>query len=352
MKKLFVILTFIIPALGLSAQKLSQTYLDYIQQYKDIAIREMEEYRIPASITLAQGLLESGAGKSDLTIEANNHFGIKCQNSWDGEKVYHDDDAKGECFRKYNTVLESYEDHSQFLINRPRYNFLFDYPSNDYKNWATGLKQAGYATDPTYATRLVKIIEDYNLSQYDKIIVKGEQISASASSEKKNLVVTKSSATTQKTEKGFWYKLFHGSKPSSPQQDSATASQQKVFKDDSGIAEITPYRTHHVNKINGLKEVIALPGDTYQSIADELDMYESELLKANELQYGATPQPGDIVFLQKKKKKGAEDTYVVQKGETIYQISQKTGIRVRYLYRLNGLIYGKQMNAGDVIKLR
>lgn len=150
-------------------ENLSDYTLDYIEKFAPIAVREMHLHNIPASITLAQGVLESGSGRSELALKSNNHFGIKCHTTWDGERVYHDDDEKGECFRKYQYPETSYDDHSAFLTQRKRYEFLFSYGPKDYKKWAKGLKQAGYATDPKYPDKLIKIIEDYKLHEFDKI---------------------------------------------------------------------------------------------------------------------------------------------------------------------------------------
>ena len=161
-KHLFVFI-FLITGLVSIAQNRNQAYLSYIDQYYKLAIKQQKEHNIPASIVLAQGLLESGAGLSDFAKQSNNHFGIKCNNDWTGATIYHDDDSKGECFRKYDKVLDSYEDHALFLKNRQRYAFLFYLSSSDYEGWAHGLKKAGYATDPTYAFKLISIIEDYNL---------------------------------------------------------------------------------------------------------------------------------------------------------------------------------------------
>jgi flagellum-specific peptidoglycan hydrolase FlgJ len=149
--------------------KLNKYTLNYIRNYASIAVNEMHLHKIPASITLAQGILESGNGKSDLASKSNNHFGIKCHTGWKGQKVYHDDDAKGECFRKYQYVETSYHDHSAFLTKRKRYAFLFNYRTKDYKKWAKGLKKAGYATDKKYPNKLIKIIEDYKLYEFDKV---------------------------------------------------------------------------------------------------------------------------------------------------------------------------------------
>jgi flagellum-specific peptidoglycan hydrolase FlgJ len=156
-----------------SSKRLDENLLDYIQKYAAIAVREMHLYKIPASITLAQGVLESGSGRSELAAKSNNHFGIKCHTEWQGKKVYHDDDEKGECFRKYKYVSSSFKDHSLFLTQRKRYSFLFSYGVKDYKNWAHGLRKAGYATDPRYPAKLITIIEDYKLYEFDKIKQEG-----------------------------------------------------------------------------------------------------------------------------------------------------------------------------------
>ncbi|WP_166386514.1 glucosaminidase domain-containing protein [Polaribacter sp. 11A2H] len=152
---------------------LNKHTLDYIRKYAAVSVKEMHLHSIPASITLAQGILESGRGRSELALKSNNHFGIKCHSQWQGERVYHDDDHKGECFRKYQYVESSFDDHSAFLTQRKRYAFLFDYDSDDYKGWAKGLKRAGYATDRQYPHKLIKIIEEYRLHEFDKIKNKG-----------------------------------------------------------------------------------------------------------------------------------------------------------------------------------
>ncbi|MFQ3181361.1 MAG: flagellum-specific peptidoglycan hydrolase FlgJ [Polaribacter sp.] len=149
--------------------RLNKKTLSYIRKYAAIAVKEMYEYKIPASITLAQGILESGNGKSGLALKSNNHFGIKCHSQWTGERVYHDDDEKGECFRKYQYPETSYNDHSLFLSQRARYAFLFDYNIRNYKKWAYGLRRAGYATDRKYPSKLLKIIKEYQLYEFDKI---------------------------------------------------------------------------------------------------------------------------------------------------------------------------------------
>lgn len=182
-----------------STNTLNKNTLRYIRRFAPIAVREMHLYKIPASITLAQGVLESGSGKSELALKSNNHFGIKCHTTWTGERVYHDDDEKGECFRKYQYPETSYDDHSAFLTQRKRYEFLFSYGTTDYKKWAKGLKQAGYATDKKYPSKLIKIIEDYQLHEFDKIKKSGVKYSNTVS---KNTERGKEKSTVYEVRKG------------------------------------------------------------------------------------------------------------------------------------------------------
>jgi flagellum-specific peptidoglycan hydrolase FlgJ len=185
---------------------LNKNTLAYIQKYAPIAVKEMHEYKIPASITLAQGILESGNGKSQLALKSNNHFGIKCHTQWTGERVYHDDDEKGECFRKYVYPETSYNDHSLFLTQRRRYAFLFDYNIKDYKNWAYGLRKAGYATDKKYPSKLLRIIRTYKLYEFDKIkkgaYAKEFKKLNDGKSFSKPIVIKKSSKNIHKVKKG------------------------------------------------------------------------------------------------------------------------------------------------------
>lgn len=179
--------------------QLNKHTLAYIRKYAPIAVKEMHDYKIPASITLAQGVLESSSGRSNLALRSNNHFGIKCHTQWKGARVYHDDDKKGECFRKYQYVETSYKDHSEFLSKRQRYAFLFNYGTKDYKKWAKGLRKAGYATDRKYPDKLIKIIQDYKLYEFDKV-------------KKKDFKYTKTNKKTVKPKKTIanYYKVKKG----------------------------------------------------------------------------------------------------------------------------------------------
>ena len=286
-----IILSILALAMAITTFGQSSDYINYINQYKDIAIEQMHKYHIPASITLAQGLLESGAGKSELAQKANNHFGIKCH-SWDGKRIYHDDDKKRECFRVYKSAKDSYEDHSIFLSTGSRYAFLFKYSETDYVAWARGLKRAGYATSPTYADKLIDIIERYNLDQYDRI-----------------------------------------------QQ----SSKPKVLNPH------TPYIA------NDIVYIVARQGDTMQSIADEFGIAKRKLIIYNDLYRGYVPVKGDIIYLARKHRKARKPhtQHVVGDGESMYMISQRYAIRLNRLYKMNKATpdtYSPMV--GDVVRLR
>jgi len=264
-------------SLALSAQRKNPRYIQYIENYKDLAIREMQKHKIPASIKLAQGLLESGAGQSQLARRSNNHFGIKCGSNWRGKTTRHTDDHYMECFRSYSHPRESYEDHSQFL-KKSRYASLFLLKPTDYKGWARGLKKAGYATDPSYANRLITIIEDYELYKYD-------------------------------VQKGY----------------------------NRGASIAVPTYSHQVFLSNDLAYIIARDGDTFKSLGKEFDIRWKRLVKYNDLHKGYTITAGDIIYLGKKKAKANKKYpyYVVRDGDSMHSISQKFGVRMKNLYKMN-----------------
>lgn len=288
-------------ALTGTAQSLNKTYLEYIETYKDEAIRQQKKYKIPASITLAQGLLESGAGNGKLARESNNHFGIKCHGVWQGDKVYHDDDEKGECFRKYDNPFHSYEDHSLFLTSRPRYAELFNLEVTDYRGWANGLKKCGYATDKAYASKLIGIIELYNLNQYDKEALK--------KSEKKSSNKTITKAPTNATHKVYisWELLY----------------------------------------------VEAHAGDTFEAIGKEFSIKARKLAKYNDLPKDAILSEGTVIYLQEKNKfsqKGYK-YHTVKSGESLHYIAQKYGMKLSSIYDLNNKDYNYIPQVGDKLKL-
>ena len=309
-----ILLTFLSVSVLASSQTRNKAYLSYIEQYYQIAEKQQKEHGIPASIVLAQGLLESGAGQSSFAKESNNHFGIKC-NDWNGDKIYHDDDKKGECFRKYNQVLDSYEDHAAFLKGRSRYASLFQLNPADYEGWAHGLKKAGYATDPTYAYKLISIIEDYNLHQYD---LNGNNSGLALKSNKNS-------------------------------QIESNKNENQV-----SMGVINARMSHTVVKVNKVKLVTSLPGDTYGSIADEFNITEERLRGYNEVNSSASLNPGTRVFVDMKRNKAPKEnkTHTVLPGESMYSISQDYGVKVVSLYKLNNISFTDGARVGQVLNLR
>ncbi|HVA98651.1 MAG TPA: glucosaminidase domain-containing protein [Bacteroidia bacterium] len=322
-KKIVVITCCCIAVIAANAQPSKMTQSQYVERYKDDAIQEMLEYGIPASITLAQGLLESSNGNSPLAIYANNHFGIKCHLDWTGETYLKDDDEKNECFRKYASVLDSYKDHVKFLKSRPRYAFLFSYKVTDYEDWAKGLKRAGYATDPRYPQRLLEIIKDNKLYEFDtikSIPVNPDEAQPLAVAE----IKTTPANATQKN--NFSPSTYHNS---------------------TG--------TFQVLECNHLKFVIARPGDTFYRISRAYDIELPDLFRYNDLkETNVFPvlHSGDRIYIQPKRRKALEDFHTVEPGETMYSISQDYGIRLKSLYRKNRMKFGSQPIVGDKLALR
>ncbi|MDP1621953.1 MAG: glucosaminidase domain-containing protein [Bacteroidales bacterium] len=284
----------------------------YILKFKDIAINEMRVYRVPASITLAQGILESNAGRSKLAVEANNHFGIKCHKEWNGMTIYHDDDVKNECFRKYNDPLESFRDHSKFLTQRERYKRLFELDIRDYKGWAHGLKSAGYATNPTYAQLLIKTVETFLLDRYDR----------TGFVETSNIGLLDLNIAEKKT---------------GPQEF---------------IVKYLGIDNRNIYENNRLNMIIAREDDNLYVIARDFNISVSKLLKYNDLPRVTALKPGQVVYLNNKRRKGEFENHKVQKGESLYDISQLYGIRLKLLYKRNDLQIGAEPRAGAVLRLR
>jgi hypothetical protein len=292
------------------------SFEEYIRKYKILAMRHQKEYKIPASITLAQGLLESAAGDSYLAKMGNNHFGIKCKDTWDGKKIYHTDDAPDECFRRYPTVEDSYSDHSLFLAKRKYYTSLFRLDLYDYKGWAYGLQRCGYATDKMYGDKLVRLIETYELYKYDRTEI-------------------------------------------------ADYTKQKPVEDDEiyEISIATPERNRNfsisnwIRKIyenNGVHYVIARENDTYDMIAYDMQSRTSKILKYNEVPKDFKLNEGDIVYLQDKKKYATDhksEIHVVAAGESLHTISQQYGIKLKSLYTLNRLKDSYIPKPGDTLKV-
>jgi LysM repeat protein len=305
-------------------------YEEYINNYNKIAIDEMVSYGIPASITLAQGILESGAGKGRLAVEANNHFGIKCHKEWEGEQILHDDDELQECFRKYKEPRESFEDHSKFLTTRDRYASLFQLDITDYKGWAKGLKAAGYATDPNYPDRLIKIIEDYQLYKYDAA----------------------KAVNNPSVNPGKFSKQENGHKEIPKDENRTIDKGTKVYYSNKIIGEITPFGVHEVKKKNGTKYIIALSNDTFESIAEEFGLKDREIYSINDIKQARTPFPGEIVYIRGKKTKTDKAFHVVIENETIRDISQMYGIRLKSLLKRNDISEDTKLLVGQRIYLK
>ncbi|MBN2614445.1 MAG: glucosaminidase domain-containing protein [Bacteroidales bacterium] len=309
---IFLILLFVAVSDSVWAQTNRRT-VEYIKKYKDIAIRSMKKYKIPASITLAQAILESGSGDGRLARKANNHFGIKCHSDWRGKTFHMNDDARHECFRKYSNPEASFADHSKFLTTKGRYSFLFKYPITDYKKWAYGLKRAGYATNPRYPQLLISLIERYQLYRYDKAIPKR------------------------------WW-----------QKEKTTDIQYSEPDTDQFVtAGTNPNgRPYYLN--NGKKLVIIKSGDTFKKLAFDFEIPVHKLVHFNDVKRSFVLHPGDLIYLQKKARK-AERPYfyhVVKEGETLWQIAQLYGIRLKVLRNKNNLPRVYQPVTGTRLKLR
>jgi len=309
-KRTRITVTFLFLSLLSFSQSRNQAYLTYIEQYHQLAEKQQKEHGIPASIVLSQGLLESAAGLSSFAKESNNHFGIKC-NDWAGAKIFHDDDQKGECFRKYEKVIDSYEDHAAFLKSRPRYSFLFDLNPTDYEAWAKGLKKAGYATDPAYAFKLISLIEVYDLHRFD---------------------------------------LNESASEHTPGTDRATAANVNR----GSIGSVRAFVNHLIVKVNGVKFVTSLSGDTYAGIADEFRISEERIRNYNDVNSTSELKAGSRVFISFKKKRAPKicGPHAVGIGESMHSISQDYGIKLLSLYKLNNISLSDGVKLGQVLKLR
>lgn len=312
MKRTAIILLSLLVALGAS----KEPTLEYIAKYSDLAVSEMKRTGVPASITLAQGILESNSGQSRLAVRGNNHFGIKCHNDWNGRTMRLDDDARRECFRVYPSVKDSYRDHSDFLRYRDRYKPLFDLKPDDYKGWARGLKKAGYATDPSYANKLIALIEEYELYRFDgKVKVERE--------------------------------------PPLKAEAPRELPPDNVERNYSETVNISLQRS--VYETNGVPFIYSMEGESWRSIASANGLFLRELLRFNDMSAESPLDPGTTVYLARKKARGTKEVpkYVVGRdGETLWEISQRFGIRLSSLARLNPQLADTPLQEGDTVQLR
>lgn len=304
-KHFFFLLVFVACSFFGQAQS-SAIIRQYIATYKNIAMQEMIRTGVPASITLAQGIHETGAGQSVLVKKSNNHFGIKCKTGWTGPSVSHDDDARGECFRKYEDPIESYKDHSDFLKDRKHYASLFLLDPLDYEGWARGLKKAGYATNPKYPQILIRLIEDYNLQDYTLIALGRKQ----------------------------------------PGQEVWAGSRETV--------PAAPKKTYPQGKfsINETDVIFVTKGTSFLAIAEEYRVPLARLFDFNDMEPSETALQDQLVFLERKRKKGASEFYFVQPGETVYDIAQQEGIRLEQLLEFNKMNKAMQPAAQEKLYLQ
>ncbi len=302
--KYFITALLLTVSLGLYGQG-KMTPEEYTKAYKDIAIEKMELYGIPASITIAQGMLESGYGGSRLAVQANNHFGIKCGSKWKGERIYHDDDHSGECFRKYKSVEHSYRDHSDFLRDNKRYASLFELLPTDYKGWAHGLKAAGYATNPEYANILISLIERNKLYRFD-----------------------------------------------APEQSEGIIG-SKIYKGEGDAPEVEKQGMRVWGNINSVKYVEVQQDDTWQILSDDYNIPLERLLRYNDLTATIPLKAGDRVYIKGKKGRNIyAELYTAQAGDSRHSVSQMYGIRESALKRMNPVLKSREIKTGDVIRLR
>jgi len=297
---------------GIIFSQNSERIREYIDRYKEQAISEMQRTGVPASIKLAQGIHETQAGASTLVQKSNNHFGIKCKSNWTGESVSHDDDAKGECFRKYKTVVESYRDHSDFLKYNNRYAFLFSLSPLDYKEWANGLKKAGYATNPRYPQALIKLIEDYQLQDYTLLALEQHP-----------------------SDSVIGFSMNHNT----TENENKAEEKKKLYPED-------------VFSINATKVIYVKKGISYLVLAQKYNIPLSRLFEFNEIEEAETAAMDQLLFLQRKRKTGVTEFYIVLPGDDLHGIAQSEGIRLESLLEYNGLKKQDILSPGEKLYLQ
>ena len=362
----------------------------YIDRWAATAVREMYRSGVPASITLAQGILESRSGLSALAAEGNNHFGIKCHKDWKGKTMRVDDDRKGECFRVYDTAEESFRDHSDFLRYWDRYKFLFDFDTKDYESWAYGLKKAGYATDPSYPEKLIKIIEENGLSKYDsmtqaqasrassspskaasappKTSDKASSKSSSKASEKASAKESRAAAKAAKVSKSDEREAARAARKAARRErlaamevipdeipEAPNALEEAVLVTPAAAEEFHFSLTRPVYTRNGVPFVYSVEGESYSSIASSYNLFPKEILKINDMDAERILLPGTVVYIQQKKNQAEKglDKYIVEAdGENLRDICQRFAVRMSSVCKMNGFSAGHALREGDTIILR
>ena len=328
MRKVLTIIVLSLLSISAWSQSKNATYQAYIDKYSHIAIEQQRKYDVPAAITMAQALLESGAGQSELAIKANNHFGIKCTSDWAGKTYKHDDNRANECFRKYADVADSYEDHSLFL-KRKHYASLFELSVGNYKAWAHGLRECGYATDPKYPEKLIRLIELYDLNEltFSKSLVKSGAVS------KKKLFIEEDDTNVAFVES---------------ENEQIQESPMPPMED------LELFHNHRSGRRNGVRYIVAGSMETFASLALFLNMYERTLRKYNDALDTRELKEGDIVYIYPKKKRAERryPSYYFRPGDDAWEIAQRYGIKLKSLYELNGIPYGTPLTTQQRLDLR
>ena len=352
-KKIAILLAFVLGfSFTCSHAQSPDAILAYITRYKDLAMAEMKRTGVPAAITLAQGIHETEAGTSVLVKKSNNHFGIKCKDEWRGESVSHDDDARGECFRKYAAPEDSYRDHSDFLKNRPNYASLFALDPTDYQAWAYGLKKAGYATNPKYAQVLIKLIQDYSLEDYTLIAMgkmkEGNDLAKNDQSTKIDQPVRNNQPTSDKNPSVVLVR----------NNDNAKSSVESTKKEEQQRVYVTEPTVNTVNypsgefKMNDTRVVYVKKGTSYLTIAQQYEIPLARLFEFNDLKQQEITANDQLVFIQRKRKTGEHEFHTVQPGETVNDIAQSEALRLESLLEYNNMTGNMQPAAGETLSLR
>ena len=350
--------------LSLQAQYSEKDIYAYIEKYQAVAIQKMCEHKIPASITIAQGIFESGCGKSHLAVDGNNHFGIKCHQDWTGDTILIDDDELQECFRKYESVAESFDDHSLFLKNRKRYANLFQLDIMDYASWARTLKADGYATNPKYAEQLISIIERFGIARLDTmgqdLLQKGSFADVQAEA-LAGAPVWKMSVKADDTKKqDLKHKPVDKTVVQQEERKPVVQTSQPAYVGVKVFTAIgsdypagnSPFSFRKVFENNHTYFVIAQKNDTYEAIAEDVQVDAASLRKFNDVLGNSQPVENEIVYVEAKSKSHVDRIHRVQAGETLRYIAQRYGVQLNYLFKYNNLSENSIIHPGDQILLK
>ena len=360
MKRILMLLAALLPALTVGAQSVAEKARNYIDRYAAYAVMEMHRSGVPASITLAQGMLESGYGLSRLAAEGNNHFGIQCHKGWTGKRMKERDNGEMRDFRVYDSALDSYRDHSDFLRGNRRYASLFELKLTDYKGWAKGLRKAGYAEDVKYPEKLIDLIETHELTRFDKMslaeaekmLSKGSKaVSSDAGKTKEKGETARERRRRERRERREQARLRETYEEQIPEAPAVLEAPKQVSATD---ARVTFSLSRPVYSGGGSLFVYSIKGETYSSIAASFDLFPKEILRFNDLTAEEPLAPGTKVYIEAKGSQAVKglDSHVVEPGETLRDIAQDFGVKLKSLRKMNGLSAGEEPEPGQLIRLR